>query len=145
MACNTLICSGRGTCSKKDMGVSIDALKSTLLKALKVAEESGVRLEWYSPTCYKQLNPIEFGFGVKACSAAQYNMTIEPDGNVIPCQSWFKDKLGNILKDPWDQIWTHPIARGFREKSYLKDREECKECEYLELCYGACPLEYLPS
>ena len=145
MACNTLICSGRGTCSKKDMGVSIDALKSTLSKALKVAEGSGVRLEWYSPTCYKLFNPIEFGFGVKACSAAQYNMTIEPDGNVIPCQSWFKDKLGNILKDPWDQIWTHPIARGFREKSYLKDREECKECEYLELCYGACPLEYLPS
>jgi radical SAM protein with 4Fe4S-binding SPASM domain len=144
MACNTLICSGRGTCSRQDSGIDLEDLKKTLTGALDIAEKSGVKLEWYSPTCYKQFNPLEFGFGVKACSAAQYNMTIEPDGSVIPCQSWFKDKLGNILKDDWKNIWEHPVARGFREKSYLKGREECKECEYLNQCFGGCPLEYSP-
>jgi radical SAM protein with 4Fe4S-binding SPASM domain len=142
MACNTLICSGRGTCSKRESGISWEELKSVLSKAVKTAQEVGIKLEWYTPTCYKQFNPLDYGFGAKACSAAQYNMTIEPDGSVIPCQSWFKDKLGNILKKPWSDIWNHPVAVGFRNKEYLKNRKECVGCEYLVQCCGGCPLEY---
>jgi len=142
MACNTLICSGRVTRHQKEIEVPVDALKRVLSRAVDAARDAGVKLEWYSPTCYRQFNPIEFGFGVKACSAAQYNMTVEPDGSVIPCQSWFKDRLGNILTDAWPAIWDHPVAKGFREKAYLKDREECQGCEYLPQCYGGCPLEY---
>jgi radical SAM protein with 4Fe4S-binding SPASM domain len=144
MACNTLICSGRGTCSRKDAAISIEELKSTLSKAQEAAVKARIKLDWYSPTCYKQFNPLEFGFGVKSCSAAQYNMTIEPDGEVIPCQSWFKDKLGNILTDPWPDIWRHPVAVSFRNKEYLKGRKECEGCEYLHQCCGGCPLEYSP-
>jgi radical SAM protein with 4Fe4S-binding SPASM domain len=144
MACNTLICSGRGTCCRKDAGLSMEDLKTTLNRALEVARKVGIKLEWYSPTCYKQFNPLEFGFGVKACSAAQYNATVEPDGAVIPCQSWFKDKIGNILRDPWPTIWNHPVAVGFRDRDYLKGRKECQECEYLNQCCGGCPLEYSP-
>jgi radical SAM protein with 4Fe4S-binding SPASM domain len=144
MACNTLICSGRGTCSKNESGLTPDELKTTLTKALDEAQKVGVKLEWYTPTCYKQFNPLEFGLGVKACSAAQYNLTVEPDGSVIPCQSWFKDKLGNILKDPWPSIWNHPVAVGFRQKDYLKGRSECVDCEYLNQCCGGCPLEFSP-
>jgi radical SAM protein with 4Fe4S-binding SPASM domain len=142
MACNILICSGRGTSSNKDAGVSMEELKSTLSGALEAAHKSSIKLEWYSPTCYKQFNPIEFGFGPKACSAAQYNLTVEPDGSVIPCQSWFKDKLGNMLRDPWTAIWNHPVAAGFRDRAYLKERTECEGCEHLQGCYGGCPLEF---
>jgi radical SAM protein with 4Fe4S-binding SPASM domain len=144
MACNILICSGRGTGARKDLQLSMEELKSTLNGALEVARKTGIGLEWYSPTCYNQFNPIEFGFGVKACSAAQYNMTVEPDGSVIPCQSWMKEKVGNILKEPWEKIWNHPVCVGFREKAYLKDREECKECVHLPQCFGGCPLEFSP-
>jgi radical SAM protein with 4Fe4S-binding SPASM domain len=142
MACNTLICSGRGTCSRKENGVSVFDLKDSLSRALEIAATAGIRLEWYSPTCYKEFNPLEFGFGPKSCSAAQYNMTVEPDGSVIPCQSWLKEKVGHILKDPWPNIWNHPVCSGLREKTYLNNREECRECEYLHVCYGGCPLEY---
>ena len=142
MACNTLICSGRGTCSKQENGLTPEELKPVLSRALNVANGAGIKLEWYTPTCYKQFNPVEMGFGAKACSAAQYNLTIEPDGSVIPCQSWFKDKLGNILTDKWEDIWNHPVAKRFRDKEYLKGRKECEECEFLYQCYGGCPLEY---
>jgi radical SAM protein with 4Fe4S-binding SPASM domain len=142
MACNTLICSGRGTCSKQESGLTTEELKRVLTKALDTANQAGVKLEWYTPTCYKQFNPVEMGFGVKTCSAAQYNLTVEPDGSVIPCQSWFKDRLGNILTDKWEDIWNHPVARRFRNKEYLKGRKECEECEFLYQCYGGCPLEY---
>jgi radical SAM protein with 4Fe4S-binding SPASM domain len=144
MACNTLICSGRGTCTRQERGLTPEEMKAVLAKARETASRVGVHLEWYSPTCYKQFNPIEFGFGAKACSAAQYNMTVEPDGSVIPCQSWLKEKVGNILIDPWPRIWEHPVCVGFRERAYLKDREECRGCEYLTECHGGCPLEYLP-
>ena len=70
------------------------------------------------PPAISSLIPLEFGFGAKACSAAQYNMTVEPDGSVIPCQSWFKEKLGNILKDPWPAIWNHPVA-SVSEKRHI--------------------------
>ena len=142
MACNTLLCSGKGTCSRQSEGVPGEQLKVALTKARAAADKAGVRLEWYSPTCYKQFNPIEFGFGPKSCSAAQYNMTIEPDGSVIPCQSWLKDKVGNILKDPWESIWNHPVNIDLRGKKYLQGREECRNCEYLMECCGGCPLEY---
>jgi radical SAM protein with 4Fe4S-binding SPASM domain len=142
MACNTLLCSGRGTCSRQQEGLSIEQLKAALTKARETADKAGIRLEWYSPTCYKQFNPVEFGFGPKSCSAALYNMTIEPDGSVIPCQSWLKEKVGNILKDPWINIWNHPVNIGLREKRHLNGREDCRECEYLTECGGGCPLEY---
>jgi radical SAM protein with 4Fe4S-binding SPASM domain len=71
-------------------------------------------------------------------------MTIEPDGLVIPCQSWFKEKVGNIITDPWSNIWNHPVSKGFRERDYLKDKKECAGCEYLNQCHGGCPLEYSP-
>ncbi len=145
MACNTLICSGRGTAARQDLRqLPAGDLKVVLAGALETAAKVGVRLEWYSPTCYRIFNPIEYGFGAKSCSAAQYNMTVEPDGSVIPCQSWMKEKVGNILRDPWPSIWNHPVCIGFREKAYLKDREECRECEHLPQCYGGCPLEYSP-
>jgi radical SAM protein with 4Fe4S-binding SPASM domain len=142
MASNTLLCSGRGTCSRQNEGVPFDQLKIAIKKAQETAHKAGIRLEWYSPTCYKQFNPIEFGLGPKSCSAAQYNMTIEPDGAVIPCQSWLKEKTGNILRESWEQIWNNPINVDLRNKKYLKDREECRECEYLAECCGGCPLEY---
>ena len=145
MACNTLICSGRVTAERKDNDVTTDDLKRVLGVAVQTASDAGVRLEWYSPTCYKQFNPLEFGFGAKSCSAAQYNLTVEPDGAVIPCQSWFKDRLGNILTDDWPVIWNHPVAKGFRDKDYLKDRKECEGCDYLETCLGGCPLEFPSS
>jgi radical SAM protein with 4Fe4S-binding SPASM domain len=141
MACNTLICSGRGACSKRDQGLTMPELKAGLIRALETAAQVGLRLEWYTPTCYKQFNPVEMGFGVKTCSAAQYNLTVEPDGAVIPCQSWFKDKLGNILVDPWKSIWEHPVAIGLRQKNNLGKKEECRTCAYLDPCYGGCPLD----
>ena len=47
--------------------------------------------------------------GVKGCTAALYNMCVEPDGNVLPCQSYYQP-LGNLLNDEWDSIWNHPLA-----------------------------------
>jgi radical SAM protein with 4Fe4S-binding SPASM domain len=78
------------------------------------------------------------GLGIKSCSAAQYNITIEPDGAVIPCQSLFNHKMGHITKDSWERIWGNKFARKIRNHYFISD--ECKSCDFLETCGGSCPL-----
>ena len=140
MACNDLICSGRGTQAKKDKGLNVNDLEEVLRESVQVARELGISLQWYTPTCYEKLNPLELGFGAKACSAAAHNMTVQPDGSVLPCQSW-PESVGNILRDPWEQIWNHPVCRKLRQHGFAQETEACRTCMHVRVCGGGCPLE----
>jgi radical SAM protein with 4Fe4S-binding SPASM domain len=140
MSCNTLICSGRGTAARKDDGHAPEELRGVLQEALGTTTERGITLQWYSPTCYLHLNPVELGFGAKGCSAAAHNMTVLPDGSVLPCQSW-PDTVGNILADPWPAIWNHPTCRKLRRHGFADENEDCRACVHNATCGGACPLE----
>ena len=75
--------------------------------------------------------------GVKGCTAARYNMCVEPDGAVIPCQSYYRT-LGDLTRDSWDSIWNHDLARWLRERRYVP--ESCSPCPVLAECGGGCPL-----
>jgi len=141
MACNTIICSGKGPQYKKEKGLSHEALKRLLSEAVDLAKRLDIELQWYSPTCYLELNPVELGFGIKGCSAAAHNMTIQPDGTVLPCQSW-PEVVGNILKDDWKSVWEHPVSRKLRRHQFIADK--CQDCELLRTCGGGCPLEISP-
>lgn len=141
MACNTLICSGRGQAAKETDGLPNSLLKEILTEAVGVALDSGINLQWYTPTCYHEINPLELGFGPKSCSAAAHNMTIQPDGSVLPCQSWPED-VGHILKTPWPEIWSHSTCEKLRDRRFGKERGECVQCDVLSMCGGGCPLEF---
>jgi radical SAM protein with 4Fe4S-binding SPASM domain len=138
IACNSLICSGLGCKAIEKDGLSEEALKGILQNACEKARQLKIEFNWYTPTCYKKLNPIDLGLGIKSCSAAQYNITIEPDGTVIPCQSLFNHKMGNIMKDSWEKIWGNKFAKKIRNHYFISD--ECKSCNFLETCGGSCPL-----
>ncbi len=138
MSCNSLICSGHGIKCRHENGLTTEELKEFLTIACEKAKETGIELQWYSPTCYKDLNPLEIGFGVKQCSACSYNMTIQPDGTVLPCQSWPKP-VGNILTDAWENIWNNPLCRKLRNHGFAP--EGCKDCRFIATCGGGCPLE----
>jgi len=138
---NAIINAGRGIRAKLDLGVSEKILNETLKLAKQHADNIGVQLDWFLPTCYKNLNPMELGFGIRSCSACQVNMLASPEGTIHPCQSWTQAKLGNILTGDWSTIWHHPIAD--KARSYAYAPTECKECEYEKYCHGSCPLLYL--
>jgi radical SAM protein with 4Fe4S-binding SPASM domain len=142
VACNTLICSGRGRDHRNQNGLSDEDLRIVLDDAVRVAKMLGIGLQWYSPTCYNMgINPIKLGFGIKSCSAAAHNMTIQPDGTVLPCQSW-PEVVGNILTDPWDSIWNHATCKDLRERRTRP--EACTECVFETTCAGGCPLDTTP-
>ncbi len=66
------------------------------------------------------------------------NMCVGPEGDVYPCQSYFKS-LGNILKDDWKSIWTPLTCVEIRERKFVP--EKCKDCPELAICGAGCILE----
>ncbi len=132
---NALIYSGRG----KTVGTGLpeDLLAPLIELARAKTTAHGQRLIWYTPTQYCNFDPVQMELGVKGCTAALYNMCIEPDGSVIPCQSYYSS-LGNILRDPWDSIWNHDLSVSLRERRYLP--EKCTDCPLISQCGGGCPL-----
>jgi radical SAM protein with 4Fe4S-binding SPASM domain len=71
-------------------------------------------------------------------------MCIEPDGAVLPCQSYYVS-VGNILRDSWEHIWHSELFHTFRERNTAPQKAGlpamCWDCPDLTVCGGGCPLE----
>lgn len=132
---NALIYSGKG----KNVGTGIleSELKELLVTAQRITNHHEQRLIWYTPTQYCHFDPEMLSLGVKGCTAALYNMCIEPDGSVIPCQSYYQS-LGNILSEDWNKIWNHDLAVKLRERKLSPAK--CTGCSMFAECGGGCPL-----
>jgi radical SAM protein with 4Fe4S-binding SPASM domain len=135
---NALIYSGRGIAAGS--GLPETALPPLLDIAREVTTRNGQRLIWYTPTRYCEFDPLALDLGVKGCTAALYAMCTEPDGAVIPCQSYYHS-LGNLLKDSWESIWNNDLAISLRERRNIA--EACHQCDLLDVCGGGCPLSRL--
>jgi radical SAM protein with 4Fe4S-binding SPASM domain len=133
---NALIYSGRGLTA--GTGLDEAELSPLLETAQAITQARGQRLIWYTPTQYCHFDPMQLELGVKGCTAALYNMCIEPDGMVIPCQSYYQP-LGNFLHDSWDEIWNHDLAKGLRDRRFMPDK--CSDCVLKTECGGGCPLQ----
>jgi radical SAM protein with 4Fe4S-binding SPASM domain len=108
------------------------------------ASELGMNFLWYTPTRYCRMSPPELGLGIRTCNAAEYSICIEPNGDVLPCQSYY-ETAGNLLDDPWESIWESELFASFRYRREQPEQcglpDECTRCEHLALCGGGCPLE----
>lgn len=134
-ACNGIIYSGKG--KTVDNAIPEAELEPLLHRIMTKASEHQFKFIWYSPTQYCEYNPVIHGLGPKRCSAADISMAIEPNGDVLPCQSYFVP-IGNILKDPWKKIWNHKLAKAIRNRENVQAK--CKSCDSLDTCGGGCPL-----
>jgi radical SAM protein with 4Fe4S-binding SPASM domain len=90
------------------------------------------------------MSPVELEIGSKRCNAGEYSLCVEPNGDVLPCQSYYVS-AGNILQDPWDQIWNGELFRSFRDREsdprWAGLPEKCWDCPDLPLCGGGCRIE----
>ncbi|MHA1682309.1 MAG: PqqD family peptide modification chaperone [Promethearchaeota archaeon] len=134
-AMNGLIYSGKGR--EVGNGILEKDIEPILDRVINKANEHGFKFIWYSPTQYCEYNPVIHGLGPKRCSAASISLAIEPDGSVLPCQSYFQS-IGNILEDPWKKIWNHKLAKQIRNRTNLPPK--CNNCDTVEICGGGCPL-----
>lgn len=141
-AMNGMIYSGGGF----DTGEAIreEEMPSLLVRIRDHAQDLGMRFLWYTPTQYCRLSPVELEIGAKRCNAGEYSLCIEPNGDVLPCQSYYV-AAGNILKDPWEEIWSSQLFVSFRDRELAPEQyglpEMCWECPDLPLCGGGCRIE----
>ena len=109
------------------------------------AETLNMRFLWYTVTDYCRFSPLELGLSPKRCNAGEYSMCIEPNGDVLPCQSYYVS-AGNILSDPWSSIWNSDLFLSFRNRELDPEAAgllpECNGCPDLEMCGGGCRLEH---
>ena len=136
---NGLIYSGKGL--HVGAGLEEEALPALLDLARAITNQQRQRLIWYTPTQTCRFDPMQLELGVKGCTAALFNMCVEPNGDVIPCQSYYQ-ALGNLLADPWESIWNHELAVHLRERRYVP--QACLDCSLLPECGGGCPLRPSP-
>jgi len=137
-ACNSLIYSGKAPEVAKNFALDEASLEPVLTQIRDHTRELGMEFIWYTPTEYCVLNPLQLELGIKSCSACRISMCIEPNGTVIPCQSYFVP-LGNIFKDEWKKIWQSPLCLKLRARKYVSDK--CYDCPSLNICGGGCPLK----
>lgn len=134
---NALIYSGHGL--TVGTGLNENELQPLLDLAQRKTAERGQKLIWYTPTQYCQFDPTANHLGVKGCTAALYSMCVESNGDVLPCQSYYRS-LGNLLSDPWDSIWNHELSIRLRERRKLPAK--CEGCGLVAECGGGCPLQF---
>jgi radical SAM protein with 4Fe4S-binding SPASM domain len=137
---NALIYSGHG--ATVGTGLPENELTPLLETARQKTEMRGQRLIWYTPTQYCGFDPMALDLGVKGCTAALYNMCVEPNGDVLPCQSYYRP-VGNLLRDDWNAIWNHDLSVSLRERKNLPAK--CDNCALLAECGGGCPLQFAIS
>ena len=140
-AMNGMIYSGGGT--DFDEAIPEEELAPILAGVRDRAKELGMRFLWYTPTEYCRLSPLELDIGAKRCNAGEYSICIEPNGDVLPCQSYYVS-VGNILRDSWESIWESELFHWFRNRREHPEKaglpEKCLDCPDLPVCGGGCPL-----
>jgi radical SAM protein with 4Fe4S-binding SPASM domain len=141
-AMNGMIYSGGGFAHPN--AISEEEMPALLLRVRDAAEALGMRFLWYTPTEYCRLSPVELEIGAKRCNAGEYSICVEPNGDVLPCQSYYV-AAGNILRDPWEAIWRSELFRSFRDREadprWAGLPEKCWDCPDLPLCGGGCRIE----
>jgi MoaA/NifB/PqqE/SkfB family radical SAM enzyme len=84
---------------------SVNALEQAREKAAAL----GLDLIWDLPAPYSDTNPIAIELENVHQGAGRAWLYVEPDGDVLPTQG-VNQVLGNILRDPWDQIWDKAVS-----------------------------------
>jgi radical SAM protein with 4Fe4S-binding SPASM domain len=141
-AMNGMIYSGGGDANPD--AIPQHELPGILTVVRDTAKDLGMRFLWYTVTEYCEMNPVELEIGAKRCNAGEYSMCIEPNGDVLPCQSYYVS-AGNMLRDPWTEIWKGELFRSFRDREsdpgWAGLPEKCHTCPDLPLCGGGCRIE----
>jgi radical SAM protein with 4Fe4S-binding SPASM domain len=141
-AMNGVIHSGGGFVNPN--AITYDELPALITFVREMAEERGMRFMWYTPTEYCRLNPIELGVGSKKCNAGEYSICIEPNGDILPCQSYYVS-AGNLLGDPWEEIWQGDLFTSFKDREIHPAQmglpDKCQGCPDLLVCGAGCRIE----
>lgn len=94
------------------LSASSEELDKELVAAQEYAANLDMTLVWDTPVPFSHKNPfaLEFKGRERPPGAGHAWLYVEPDGDVLPDQE-INEVLGNLLRDPWDQVWQAALQR----------------------------------
>ncbi len=122
---------------KRHLWMSYSDIGHHILRLKHYADQHNIKFLWYSPIPLCKFNPIAYGFGNKACAAITGLLSIDPEGNVLPCSSW-REPVGSLLKQNFKDLWHSAMVNYFKNIEYAP--AGCHECVHLDVCKGGFPL-----
>ena len=116
--------------------------ESFLKKLFKLYYDDYMAGSYVSIRFFDNLVRIAMGAEPEQCGllgACPGQFVIEADGSVYPCDFYCIDhwRLGNINEMSFAELASSPKMREFIKTS-LHDDENCRLCEYAQLCRGGC-------
>ncbi len=128
-----------GSASDRTLAIRYSEAGPLVLRARDRAAARGLELVWYSPLPLCLFNTVAHGLGNRGCAAADGLLHVSPAGDVLPCSSFgCEETLGNLLRQPFREIWDSRAARFFRAKEMMP--AACEGCPEAAFCQGACVL-----
>ena len=123
-----LICTGMAGINHEEYDLTSAELFEIVKDAKEFCDKHDMEMDFTSPGLIDTEKLENLGMNVPMCGACLSNMAIAPDGSVVPCQSWLgaDASLGNILTDPFKQIWNHPRCKQLRNMS----EEQALHCPF---------------
>lgn len=105
-------------------------------------------IEYSFPLCAYTKEQIEMLKGKLACPCQIHKMngiTFDTKMNLIPCNMYFNSKMGKLGVDfysykEFTELDEHLNYKNTMDSLNLLPSEICSSCEYLESCYGGCPV-----
>lgn len=117
-----LICTGMAGINHAEYDLSSEELLEIVKTATEFCNAHEMEMDFTSPGLIPAEKLEDLGMNVPMCGACLSNMAIAPDGSVVPCQSWLgaDATLGNVLTDPFQKIWNHPLCRQLRNMTEVQ-------------------------
>ena len=112
------------------------ALPQVALLIEEAAEDAEGRYLWAPPVRFDNSRSLAEQVSAGPRTAADIAVRIAADGTVYPARGPAAC-AGNLLTDPWPQIWGNDCFIRFRESIKAPDR--CSDCPDLETCAAYCP------
>jgi SynChlorMet cassette radical SAM/SPASM protein ScmE len=142
---NELLPVGMGHKHYNELALNHQERKIVIQKLKKLSKKyngfiSGTYLQICEMFSVKQ--PGNNNLTLSGCGATLSNLTILPDGTVVPCDRMQDFVLGNVREKSIKEIWNFsPQLKIFRERfsKTINDIRECADCGYKNRCTGGCP------
>ncbi len=118
--------------------IPAQAMRQVAAQVEEEATEARVRYLWEVPVRRNPVLSLQAQVLAGPRCGSDFSIRIENDGAVIPPRG-SDFSAGNMLNDPWRQIWEHPAFKNYRERVHAPTR--CDVCPGLAICAAECPAE----
>ena len=111
------------------------ALPQVATTITEAAEETEARYLWAPPVRFASCRSLAEQVRAGPRTAGDVAIRVAADGRVFPPRG--PDCGGNLLTQPWTDIWDHECFTRYRER--LRAPTRCPDCPDLEICAADCP------